>query len=55
MKLKKYILSVLCTLATLAATVEVNSTCNYHFYQEKLSPKLTSLKKYHEEESDENP
>ena len=49
MKLKKQVLNALCTFTIMVATVAVNSTCHYHFYQEKLSPQLDSLKKYHEE------
>ncbi|MCM1295249.1 MAG: hypothetical protein NC311_06880 [Muribaculaceae bacterium] len=48
MKLKSKIVNVMYNMAKETAVASVNSTCHFHFYQEKLNPKLDALKKYNE-------
>ena len=49
MKLKLNLIKAMYSMLMVIAAAAVNTTCHYHFYQEKLSPKLDSLKKYYEE------
>ena len=46
MKLKGKLLQTLCTLSIVVAQVAVNSTCFFRYYQDELSPALSSLRKY---------
>lgn len=49
MKIKTKIIKTMYSLTYVMAVLAVNSTCHFHFYQEKMNPQLDSLKKYHEE------
>ncbi|MDO5155998.1 MAG: cyclic lactone autoinducer peptide [Eubacteriales bacterium] len=40
---------VLYSMIMVVATLAVNSTCCYRFYQEELDPQLCTLKKHNEE------
>lgn len=48
-KILQHLSKITCSLAVVFATVAVNTTCNWRYYQEEMDEQLTSLHRYHNE------
>lgn len=50
-KVNETVAKIVVNMALTAAKIDVNSTCLFKFYQEKLDSQTESLRKYHDKKN----